>query len=537
VLAIEESAVTKKWRFVYLGALAPAVIIGLGIWSPLRQAKANGRAKAPAFKVDPFWPKPLPIVKETNPAAALDGFRTTGPGSSKSWVTGEVAGHGFDARDHVFIVTRAPQGNLVAPETVVATPTPSVVEFDREGNVVNAWPPNLPTTTAPWWAAPIDPVGCDGKACHDAVKGVPQGIHGLYVDYQDNVWIAGNGDGILQKYTHDGSRLLLQIGLRGVCDNPPANTCGNSGANPAANNSKTLLNEPPNMRVDPHPDPVTGQAGSIYVPDGYGNHRVVVFDKNGNWLRHWGGVVVNSANPNGTAHDRGSFASGDGGHPHCLVIGKDGFLYVCDRASDRILVYEKNPSSCTNAAGTAPASPSVWVAGDTPVCQPVRIITVIPGTGVTAGKADGTHKNALGTAGSAWDLDFSIDRDQSFFFESDGGNEIVWTFDHKLAVRNSGTCTTVECGAWPDYILAGFGVPGHAAGDFTFLHSIGLDSQGNLFTGETINGRRIQKFVPVADLDDAKTRSYRPSGYPDVTLRHYNPRDPGKADGEDRHDD
>jgi hypothetical protein len=157
---------------------------------------------------------------------------------------------------------------------------------------------------------------------------------------------------------------------------------------------------------------------------------------------------------------------------------------------------------------------------------------------VTAGRSDGVYKNVIGTAGSAWDLDFSIDRDQSFFFEADGGNEIVWTFDHKLAVAGAtGSCSTIECGAWPNYILAGFGVPGHMAGDFTFLHSIGLDSRGNLFTGETINGRRIQKFVPIADLDDARTTTFRPSGYPDVALRHYDPRNPGTPDRDDRDHD
>jgi len=304
---------------------------------------------------------------------------------------------------------------------------------------------------------------------------------------------------------------------------PNGGTCTNTAACPASNKSRTLLNEPPNMRVDPKPDPVTGQTGSIYVPDGYGNHRVVVFDRNGNYLRQWGGVVQNSLNPNATEHDRGSFASGDGGHPHCLVIGKDNLLYVCDRADDRILVYEKNPTNCF-----------IDQAGDR-ICQPVRIITVIPGTGVTAGRSDGAYKNVLGTAGSAWDLDFSIDRDQSFFFEVDGGNEIVWTFDKFAALDQRGTCSTIECGSWPNYILAGFGVPGHMAGDFTFLHSIALDSRGNLFTGETINGRRIQKFVPAGDLDDANTKSFRPSGYPDVALRHYDPRDPLRSSGDGHH--
>ena len=364
---------------------------------------------------------------------------------------------------------------------------------------------------------------------------MPRGIHGLYVDYQDNVWIAGNGDGIVQKYSHDGT-LLLQLGRHDCCDNPCSadavrnaqctaagapggGTCGNTASCPAANKSHTLLNQPPNVRVDPNADPVTGQTGSIYVPDGYGNHRVVVFDRNGNYLRHWGGVVVNSVNPNATAHDRGSFASGDGGHPHCLVLGKNGLLYVCDRASDRILVYDRNPTSCTTDAN-----------GDR-ICQPRRIITVVPGTGVTAGRSDGAYKNVLGTAGSAWDLDFSVDKDQDFIFEVDGGNEIVWTFDHELALSDPTvtagytTCSTIECGAWPDSILAGFGRSGHMAGDFVFLHSIALDSKGNLFTGETINGRRIQKFVRRGNADEKDLEDFRPSGYPDVTLKHYDPRD------------
>ena len=138
-----------------------------------------------------------------------------------------------------------------------------MIEFDTDGNVVNAWGDR---------------------------NVLPNGIHGCFVDYQDNVWIAGNGDGIVQKYPHDGARLLLQIGTRGVCDNPPTNVCGNSGANPAANQSHTLLNEPADMCVDPNPDPVTDKRGSIYIADGYGNHRVVVFDAaRRNYLRQWGG--------------------------------------------------------------------------------------------------------------------------------------------------------------------------------------------------------------------------------------------------------
>jgi hypothetical protein len=164
---------------------------------------------------------------------------------------------------------------------------------------------------------------------------------------------------------------------------------------------------------------------------------------------------------------------------------------------------------------------------------------------VTAGRSDGVYKNILATAGSAWDLDFSIDKDQTFIFEVDGGNEIVWTFDHELALTDPTvtsanpytSCSTIECGVWPDSILAGFGRSGHMAGDFVFLHSIALDSKGNLFTGETINGRRIQKFVARGEASDKDLKDYRPSGYPDVTLKHYDPRDNGGGDDKGGKDD
>jgi hypothetical protein len=209
------------------------------------------------------------------------------------------------------------------------------------------------------------------------------------------------------------------------------------------------------------------------------------------------------------------------------LVGNDQDLYVCDRADDRIQVFDRNPTNCTG-------SPSIWVPGVTPVCQPKKIITVVPGTGMTSGKADGKPTVGLNTAGSAWDLDFSADRDQSFFFEASGGEEIVWTFDHALALADQATpCTTMECGTWPRDILAGFGRPGRLAGDFTFLHTVTVDSRGNLFTGETINGRRVQRFTRVGDLDDAQLTAFRPAGYPDVTLPTYDPRFPGGGDGEE----
>jgi hypothetical protein len=414
--------------YMYAGTLALAAAAAIGLWSSLGAAPPSA-PKVPVLKVDPNWPKmPLPVAGDFGTPLKV----STANGKPLPWVTGEVAGTCVDSQDHVFTVNR---GNLVAPETNPNGPTaissPTVIEFDPAGNVVNAWNP----------------------------KGHQAQIHGCFVDYQDNIWIAGNGDGIVEKWTHDGSTQLLQIGVQGVCDNPPANTCGNSGGNPLANMSHTLLNEPANVWVDPGIDPQSGKRGAVYIADGYGNHRVVVFQDNqdgtATYLRQWGYVAGTVNNP--LTDSLGGFASGDGGHPHCVVGGNDGLMYVCDRADDRIEVFAK---TC-----------------NTPVCTPVRIIPVVPGTGQTLGIGG---VPGLGTAGSAWDLRFTNDPLQTYMFEIDGGNEILHTMN-----RLTGG------------IVADLGQPGHQAGQFTFLHSDTVDSKGNVYTGETINGRRVQKFVHV----------------------------------------
>ena len=397
--------------FVFAGAALLAAAVGLSLWTDQSQANNSSR-KVPRYAVDSTWPKPFPSTPD--PVT----------GRARTWIPGEVAGTCVDSRDHVFIVTR---GNLIAPEDVKGIASPPVMRFNTRGDTVDSWGDR---------------------------NVLPNGIHGCFVDYQDNVWIAGNGDGIVQKYSHSGD-LLLQIGTRGVCDNPPANTCGNSGANPLANQSKTLLNQPADVYVDPNPDPVTGRRGSIYIADGYGNHRVAVFNADGTFLRQWGGVA-------GTVNDvvndfPALFGAGDGGHPHCVVIGKDRLVYVCDRQNDRIQVFTRTG-------------------------QLARVIPVVPGTGVTP---DAAGNPGLGTAGSAWDLDFSNDSAQKFMFEADGGNEQVLIMDR-----------------WAGKILSKFGQPGRQGAQFTFLHTVSIDSKGNLYTGETINGRRIQKFVRVDCGDD-----------------------------------
>jgi len=365
-----------RTKFIFAVVLAVLFGISLGSGSPLhllRRAEAAPKppAEVPKYVVDPLWPKP---------------FRNM-------WVTGDVAGTCIDAQDHVFIVNR---NNLTPDEIRNSHPSPAIIEFDPEGTVVNSWGDRK-----------ILPTGS---------------LHGCTIDGENNVWLAGSSDGIIQKYTHDGSKLLMQIGTRGKLDTSDYTPGGYD-----MNASHTMLNKPSSIAIDPG-------NGDIYVSDGYGNRRVAVFDKDGKFLRQWGAQGTVAQTEEGVG---GVFLD----TVHCVVIDNAGLVYVCDRKGDRIEVFDKMGNFKKN-------------------------IYIKKGTGYRRG-----------LAGSAWSIVFSRDPQQKYMFVSDGGNEVIWILDH----------ATGE-------ILSGFGGAGHQAGNFSFLHTMAIDSKGNLITGETINGRRVQKF-------------------------------------------
>ena len=366
---------TAQRKFLALVILTACGII-LGVWNPLANESnlLHGQVSplSTKFQVDPFWPKPLP----------------------DDWVTGNVGGACVDSNDHVFIVNRtADPTNLTPQEKDVAKPAPPVIEFDAEGNVVNSWG---------------DP------------KVVPSGIHDCYFDSENNVWIGGNTDAIAQKYSHDG-KLLLQIGVKGKFD-----TSDGTAKGTALNASHTLLNEPSSFAIDP-------ANGDVYITDGYGNRRVAVFDRNGNYLRQFGRQATKTESD---ANMGGVFL----GIVHCVVLGNDGLLYVADRDGKRIQVFDKMGAFKRN----------IFIK---------RRRADLPGNG------------------APWWILFSPDKAQKYLYVSDGLDEVIWTLD-----RETGQT------------VAGFGRFGHMAGEFTFLHTMAMNSKGDLFTGETVGGRRVQKF-------------------------------------------
>jgi outer membrane protein assembly factor BamB len=357
-------------------AILTALAIFLGFWSLLSPNATLLRGQllsnSMKYQVDPFWPKPLP----------------------EDWVTGNVGGTCVDKNDHVFIVSRtADPANLTDQEKEVGRPAPPVIEFDPDGDVVNSWG---------------DP------------KIVPSGIHDCYFDFEGNLWIGGNTDAIAQKYSHDG-KLLLQIGTKGKFDTSDGTIKGT-----ALNTSHVLLNEPSSFAVDP-------ADGDIYITDGYGNRRVVVFDRNGNYLRQFGRQATGDETAQGVG---GVFQ----GVVHCVVLSTDGLLYVADRDGKRIEVFDKMGNFQKN------------------LFIPRR-------------RAD------LPGNGAPWWILLSPDQGQKYLYVADGRDEMIWTVE-----RENGKT------------VSGFGRLGHMAGEFTYLHTIAMNSHGDLFTGETIGGRRVQKF-------------------------------------------
>ena len=360
-----------------MGALAliAAVVLSSPFWRsmPVSAQSARAALNGPQFEVDPSWPKQLP----------------------ERWVTGELGGVCVDANDHIFVLSRA---NLYEGISEIAQAAPPVMEFDQTGNVVNSWG--------------------DRQAMADQ-------LHGCSFDPQGNIWIAGNGDGFIQKYSRDG-KLLLQIGVKGKVDSVDGKLKSRFlNASPASFYSPTLV------AVDP-------ANGDLYVSDGYGNKRVVVFDKTGKFLRQWGrqGTTAEAA-----AGVGGAFVN----IVHCVVLGSDGLVYVCDRNGDRIQVFDKM--------------------GGFKRSIPTPIVFRAPYTG----------------NGGAGSLAFSRDAAQRYMYIGDFSDKLIRVFD-----RVSGK------------ELSQFGRPGsHQLGGIASPHAIAVDSKGNLYVAESLDGRRVQRFKPV----------------------------------------
>ena len=343
-------------------------------------AQQSSTLRPPMFEVDPAWPS-IP----------------------NNWVLGEVTSISVDSKDHVWML-HVPQS---IPEAQRVNAAPPVLEFDAAGTLLASW--GAPSDGSPW----------------------PAREHGIFVDANNFVWIGGRAgwprqttpgvsDDMIVKYTMAG-KFVMQIGKSGQGK---------------GNTDKENVRQATDVFVDT-------SAKEVYVADGYGNKRVVVFDsENGKFKRMWGAfgnpppeaVAPNPATPQPQTTPDGP---PEFGLPHAIKVSRDGTVYVADRINNRIQMF--------TTAGK--------------FLRQVRVMndggTVVP---VPAGFA------------------FSPDKQQQFLYVVDSGLMRIVIFDRQ---------TMAQIGA--------VGTRGKGAGEFDIVHHMAADSKGNLYTAEIVTNRRAQK--------------------------------------------
>lgn len=370
-------------------ALGLIVVLLVGQRELAGVGQRPGKSPAmPVFQVDPAWPR-LP----------------------NDWVMGIVSSVAVDRRDHIWILHRP----LTVEEPLKNRAAPAVLQFDADGRFISAW--GGPAEGFDW----------------------PDQPHGISVDYKDNVWITGanytltpplRSDDMLLKFTSQG-KFLLQIGGR-------TRNHGNRDTKNVNRSSDVVVH---------------AKRNEAFVADGYGNRRVIVLQADtGAFRRMWGafgnvpedgpqGVGSNAAPP--TPKDVKLDTDGPGASQfmnpiHAIKISNDDLVYVADRGSRRIQVFNLDGKYVTQA-----------------------------------------FINRAGPSGqSAAGLAFSADPLQQFLYVADYGNSRIVVLNRK----------TLE-------VLYQFGSKGAEPGDFRSPHHIATDSKGNLYTAEVSPGNRAQKFV------------------------------------------
>jgi len=357
--------------------LSRAAMLALLLCAGVIAAHAAG----PTFKVDPFWPKPLP----------------------NNWIIGQIGGMFIDRNDNIWVfqrprsVTPDEKGaTLDPPRSKCCVPAPSVLVFNRAGDVVKSW------------GGPGDNLGYDW----------PEQEHAILVDNKGFVWLSGNGktDGMILKFTADG-KFVKQLGRRGA---------------PTSSTDLTQFGLVASLALD-------ADADEIYAADGYGNHRVAVLDADtGAIKRIWGAYGKPPTDDNVPAYnpDSPQFAN----PVHCVVLAKDGLVYVCDRSNNRVQVFHKD------------------------------------GTFVQQFVFDPKTRGS----GSTWGLAISpLDKTQDYLVLIDGTNNVLETVRRKDGA-----------------VVGTYGRPGRNAGEFHWVHVGAFDSRGNFYTGEVDTGKRLQKWLP-----------------------------------------
>ena len=361
---------------------------------------------------------------------------------------GSLTGIAIDAQDHVWVVnlnnsftTRTETGaDQDPPIGECCFPSSPVLEFDATGKLVGHW--GGPGQGYTW----------------------PASIHGIAVDNKGNVWISGTGprDTQILQFTRDG-KFIRAFGVAAPAVTPPPSAtapdtayAGVSGAQrggagaaaagggggrgrgrgaavpplPANSGSMDAFGGATNVSFD-------FAANEAYVADGSRNHRVAVIDLNTGAIKRVWGAYGKAPTDNTPATPWQANNPQFGNPVRCAELSRDGMVYVCDQQNNRIQVFRGN-GVFVKEKSVAPATKG---------------------------------------AGSVWDIAFSRDAQQRYVYVADGQNMKVRILDRQTLDE-----------------VATFGTGGRYPGQFYAVHSIATDSRGNVYTVETLEGKRIQKF-------------------------------------------
>jgi DNA-binding beta-propeller fold protein YncE len=371
---------------IHVAPVATAVTV-LFAAAPEPAALGSEAAQPRRYAVDQAWPQALP----------------------RNWELGPVTGLAVDAQDHVWVLHRPPAG------------VPPVFELGPDGRLLSSW--GGPGAGFDW----------------------PEWPGSISVDRAGTVWIAASGppealppdaaarasatrDAHVLKFTRAG-RFVLQIGRSGE---------------PGQVDSQTRLNRPAAAVAD-------AATNEVFVADGGSSQRVAVFDATtGAYKRHFTvpeklihrtGVLVKDGL---MAHAVRPFTRLSG-----LALSPDGRVYIADRATSTVHVFEKSGSTLT--FGVLPPQ--------------------------TAG------------LGSIWGMSLSRDPQQHLLFVANGDDSQVMVLNR----RNF-------------FVQAQFGSAGTEPGTFRRLSAVAVDSRGVVYTGESYEGHRVQKFIPMLK-DQSRSRA------------------------------
>jgi DNA-binding beta-propeller fold protein YncE len=363
------------------------------------------------------------------------------------WILGSTTGLVIDARDHIFVVhltdsftQRTEIGLTVGGNAYgeCCASAPNVLEFDPTGALVAHW-------------------GGPGEGYN-----WPEANAGLAIDDAGNFWIGGAGgsDTRILKFSKDG-KFVAQYGTapapvaaapaRGAADTAYAGQSPGRGAAAAGRaggrGGRGRGNATPALPANSNSMDSFGgamgfafdsKANEIFVADGSRNHRVAVIDMNtGAIKRYWGAYGAKPNDADTAKYEPGGPAPKQFGQVRCVRIANDGLVYVCDATNDRIQIFKKDGSFVKEAA----VAPS------------------------TRG------------SGSVWDIAFSRDPGQKYLYVADGANDKVHILDRQSLQE-----------------LTAFGDGGRQPGLFYAVDGVATDSKGNLYTVETFEGKRLQKF-------------------------------------------